>query len=83
MPEMVRKAFKVAQTERPGSCYLGVPQDLEEMSVSPTVRPLLRSEVYDSALSIAGLSTAKVLRQQSLLSSLQVMALHERTLRMH
>ena len=39
---MVRKAFKVAQTERPGSCYLGVPQDLEEMSVSPSVRPLLR-----------------------------------------
>src|ERR671914_858737 len=28
VPEMVRKAFKVAQTERPGSCYLGIPQDL-------------------------------------------------------
>jgi acetolactate synthase I/II/III large subunit len=49
VPEMVRKAFKVAQTERPGSCYIGVPQDLEEMSVSPDVRPLLRSQVYDSA----------------------------------
>src|ERR687883_2125433 len=32
VPEMVRKAFKVAQTERPGSCYLGVPQDVEGMS---------------------------------------------------
>src|ERR687897_863657 len=49
VPEIVRKAFKVAQTERPGSCYLGVPQDLEEISVSPTLRPLARSQVYDSA----------------------------------
>jgi acetolactate synthase-1/2/3 large subunit len=49
VPEMVRKAFKVAQTERPGSCYIGVPQDLEEMSVSPQLRPLPRSQVYDSA----------------------------------
>jgi acetolactate synthase I/II/III large subunit len=62
VPEMVRKAFKVAQTERPGSCYLGVPQDLEEMSVSPSVRPLLRSEVYDSAPSPSQVSrAAKVL----------------------
>jgi acetolactate synthase I/II/III large subunit len=62
VPEMVRKAFKVAQTERPGSCYLGVPQDLEEMSLSPTVRPLLRSEVYDSAPSPSQVSrAAKVL----------------------
>jgi acetolactate synthase I/II/III large subunit len=49
VPEMVRKAFKVAQTERPGSCYIGVPEDLEEMSVSPDLRPLPRSQVYDSA----------------------------------
>jgi acetolactate synthase-1/2/3 large subunit len=49
VPEMVRKAFKVAQTERPGSCYIGVPQDLEEMLVSPDLRPLRRSQVYDSA----------------------------------
>jgi acetolactate synthase I/II/III large subunit len=62
VPEMVRKAFKVAQTERPGSCYLGVPQDLEEMSVSPSLRPLLRSEVYDSAPSPSQVSrAAKVL----------------------
>jgi acetolactate synthase-1/2/3 large subunit len=49
VPEMVRKMFKVAQTERPGSCYLGIPQDLEVMSVSPSLQPLLRSQVYDSA----------------------------------
>jgi acetolactate synthase-1/2/3 large subunit len=62
VPEMVRKAFKVAQTERPGSCYLGLPQDLEEMSVPPSLRPLLRSEVYDSAPSPSQVSrAAKVL----------------------
>jgi acetolactate synthase I/II/III large subunit len=58
VPEMVRKAFKVAQTERPGSCYLGLPQDLEEISAPPSLRPLLRSEVYDSAPSPSQLSRA-------------------------
>jgi acetolactate synthase-1/2/3 large subunit len=62
VPEMVRKAFKVAQTERPGSCYLGLPQDLEEMSAPPSLQPLLRSEVYDSAPSPSQVSrAAKVL----------------------
>ncbi len=32
VPEMVRKAFKVAQTERPGAVYLAVPEDVEAMS---------------------------------------------------
>jgi acetolactate synthase-1/2/3 large subunit len=62
VPEMVRKAFKVAQTERPGSCYLGLPQDLEGMLVSPSLHPLLRSQVYDSAPSPSQVSrAAKVL----------------------
>lgn len=49
VPEMVRKMFKVAQTERPGSCYLGIPQDLEKIQVSPSLEPLLPSQVYNSA----------------------------------
>src|SRR5687767_7841353 len=62
VPEMVRKAFKVAQTERPGSCYLGIPQDLEGMSISPSLQPLLSSQVYDSAPSPSQVSrAAKVL----------------------
>jgi acetolactate synthase-1/2/3 large subunit len=62
VPEMVRKAFKVAQTERPGSCYLGIPQDLEEMSVPRGLQPLLPSQVYDSAPSPSQISrAAKVL----------------------
>ena len=29
VPEMVRKAFKLAQTERPGAVFLAVPEDIE------------------------------------------------------
>jgi acetolactate synthase-1/2/3 large subunit len=29
IPEMLRKAFKIAQTERPGAVYLAVPEDVE------------------------------------------------------
>jgi acetolactate synthase I/II/III large subunit len=62
VPEMVRKTFKVAQMERPGSCYLGIPQDIEKMQVSPSLEPLLPSQVYDSAPSPSQVSrAAKVL----------------------
>jgi acetolactate synthase I/II/III large subunit len=40
IPEMVRKAFKLAQTERPGAVYLGVPEDVEEAMVPDRLHPL-------------------------------------------
>src|SRR5262249_57740334 len=40
VPEMVRKAFKLAQTERPGAVYLAVPEDVEAMPVSGGLAPL-------------------------------------------
>lgn len=40
VPEMVRKAFKLAQTERPGATYLAVPEDVEAACVSEDVDPL-------------------------------------------
>ncbi len=40
VPEMIRRAFKLAQTERPGSVYLGVPEDVESSSVADDLRPL-------------------------------------------
>ena len=40
IPEMVRKAFKVAQTERPGATYLAVPEDVEVQAVPDGIRPL-------------------------------------------
>jgi acetolactate synthase-1/2/3 large subunit len=40
IPEMVRRAFKLAQTERPGSVYLGVPEDVEPTFVADDLKPL-------------------------------------------
>jgi acetolactate synthase I/II/III large subunit len=34
VPEMVRKAFDVAQSERPGAVYLAIPEDIEGAPVS-------------------------------------------------
>ena len=39
-PEMIRKAFKLAQTERPGAVYLAVPEDVEEAEAPPSLTPL-------------------------------------------
>ncbi|MFC4911392.1 acetolactate synthase large subunit [Actinomadura gamaensis] len=40
LPEMVRKAFKTAQTERPGAVYLAIPEDVEAAAVSADLGPL-------------------------------------------
>ncbi|HZZ46403.1 MAG TPA: acetolactate synthase large subunit [Pseudonocardia sp.] len=40
VPEMFRRAFKVAQTERPGATYLAVPEDVEAATVPDGVVPL-------------------------------------------
>lgn len=40
VPEMVRKAFKLAQTERPGAVYLAVPEDVEEAAAAADAAPL-------------------------------------------
>ncbi|MDN5856671.1 MAG: acetolactate synthase large subunit, partial [Actinomycetia bacterium] len=41
VPEMVRKAFKTAQSERPGAVFLSVPEDLEGARPSSGLGPLL------------------------------------------
>jgi acetolactate synthase-1/2/3 large subunit len=40
VPEMVRKAFKLAQTERPGAVYLAVPEDVEAAARPSEAGPL-------------------------------------------
>ncbi len=40
VPEMFRKAFKLAQTERPGAVYLAVPEDVEEAAAPADLSPL-------------------------------------------
>jgi acetolactate synthase-1/2/3 large subunit len=46
VPEMVRRAFKVAQTERPGATYLAVPEDVEKAEIPDGAAPLPVSRVY-------------------------------------
>jgi acetolactate synthase-1/2/3 large subunit len=41
VPEMIRKAFKLAQTERPGAVYLAVPEDVEKAPAPEGARPLV------------------------------------------
>ena len=40
VPEMIRKAFKLAQTERPGAVYLAIPEDVEEAPAPASPGPL-------------------------------------------
>jgi acetolactate synthase-1/2/3 large subunit len=40
VPEMVRKAFKLAQTERPGAVYLAIPEDVEDAAAPSGFNPL-------------------------------------------
>lgn len=40
VPEMIRKAFKLAQTERPGAVYLAVPEDVEIAPAPAAAAPL-------------------------------------------
>jgi acetolactate synthase-1/2/3 large subunit len=41
VPEMIRKAFKLAETERPGAVYLAVPEDVEKAPAPDGARPLV------------------------------------------
>ncbi len=40
IPEMVRKAFKVAQLEKPGGCFIEVPENMAEAHASEDLTPL-------------------------------------------
>ncbi|MCI2423034.1 acetolactate synthase large subunit [Saccharopolyspora sp. K220] len=49
IPEMVRRAFKTAETERPGAVYLAVPEDIDAGSAEAALRPLPRNVVRAEA----------------------------------
>jgi acetolactate synthase-1/2/3 large subunit len=49
LPEMVRKAFKIAQTPRPGACYLAIPEDVEQSRIDDGMRPLPVNVVREDA----------------------------------
>lgn len=45
VPEVVRKAFKVAETEKPGPTHLELPEDVAATSAPPDTAPLRRTPV--------------------------------------
>lgn len=49
IPEMVRKAFKTAETERPGAVYIAVPEDVDEAEADLGLAPLRRNIVHAEA----------------------------------
>jgi acetolactate synthase-1/2/3 large subunit len=46
VPEAVRKAFKVAQTEKPGATHLDLPEDVAEAHAPPGIEPLLAQQPF-------------------------------------
>jgi acetolactate synthase-1/2/3 large subunit len=49
IPEMVRKAFKVAETERPAAVYLAVPEHIDADETDYELKPLPRNVVRAEA----------------------------------
>lgn len=47
-PEMVHKAFSLAQEERPGATYLAIPQDVEAMDIPANLKPITSARVLKS-----------------------------------
>ena len=60
-PEMIRHAFNLAQTERPGAVYLAIPQDVAVMEVAPERRPLPVHPAQASAPAPAQIAQAAAL----------------------
>ncbi|MFF1416175.1 acetolactate synthase large subunit [Streptomyces sp. NPDC058280] len=49
VPEMLRKAFKTAQSERPGAVFLAVPEDIEGAHPTASLSPLQIDAVHADA----------------------------------
>ncbi|MET8896207.1 acetolactate synthase large subunit [Streptomyces albogriseolus] len=58
VPEMVRKAFKTAQSERPGAVFLAVPEDIEAERPAGHAAPLQIDAVHADAPSLSQIARA-------------------------
>lgn len=65
IPEMMRNAFKIAQTERPGATYLAIPQDVEPVTVAASLRPLPVNRVHPDAPSPTQVARAAAALEQA------------------
>jgi len=57
-PEMVRKAFDVAQSERPGAAYLAIPEDVEAAPAFAEAKPLPERPSHTAGADPAQVRTA-------------------------
>jgi acetolactate synthase I/II/III large subunit len=58
VPEVVRKAFKTAQSERPGAVFVAVPEDVEGARTTEPMSPMPVDRVYADAPSAAQVGRA-------------------------
>jgi acetolactate synthase-1/2/3 large subunit len=65
VPEMLRKAFKLAQTERPGAVYLAVPEDVEKSPAPAGARPLIVNTPRPDEPSASQLARAAAVLQEA------------------
>lgn len=65
VPEMIRSAFKLSQTERPGAVYLALPEDLEKAPMPEGYNPLRVNIVRDSSPSQTQIDRATKLLEQA------------------
>jgi acetolactate synthase-1/2/3 large subunit len=65
VPEMIRKAFKTAETERPGAVYLAVPEDVDDAQAGAELQPLPRNVVRPEAPSPGQVKRAADLIRQA------------------
>ena len=59
VPEAVRKAFKVAQTEKPGATHLDFPEDVAEAAAPAYLEPLLPQQPFPTEPSDQQIERAK------------------------
>jgi acetolactate synthase I/II/III large subunit len=59
VPEAVRKAFKVAQTEKPGATHLDFPEDVAEAAAPAGLEPLLPQQPFPTEPSDQQIERAK------------------------
>jgi acetolactate synthase-1/2/3 large subunit len=65
VPEIVRKAFKLAEAEKPGSTHIELPEDVAEAETSMDLAPLLREAIRPPAPDRASLDRAASLIQDA------------------
>ncbi|WP_129669696.1 acetolactate synthase large subunit [Phytoactinopolyspora endophytica] len=65
IPEVIRKAFKTAETERPGAVYLAVPEDVDDAAADAALAPLPRNVVRPEAPSSDQVGRAAELIRQA------------------